>query len=220
MHNQYPWPKTIGIDEHSWKRNKKKGYTEFASIIVNYDRKKVFELVEGKTSGSLLDSLQNIPGRENVQNVVLDMCDSFKSFSMSFFPNANLVADKFHVLRLITPHLNKKRKELVGDRRKNPIGRLLLKNSKDLDHWSRQIVWTWLEQPGHEEMKELYTYKEALHRFYRTKGFQKASRALTRLTDAMALSSLQAIKTLRSTLMKWRKEILAYFKNRTYKRKN
>jgi transposase len=211
MHNQYPWPKTIGIDEHSWKRNKKRGYTEFASIIVNYDRKKVFELVEGKTSGCLSDSLQNIPGRENVKNVILDMCDSFKSFTMDFFPNARLIADKFHVLRLITPHINKKRKEMVGDRRKNPIGRLLLKNGYQLDHWKRQIVIAWLNQPGHEEIKELYTYKEALHKFYRTKGLSKASHAFTRLTDAMAVSSVKAIKTLRGTLLKWRKEILAYF---------
>lgn len=211
MHNQYPWPKTIGIDEHSWKRNKIRGYTEFASIIVNYDRKKVFDLVEGKTSACLHDSLQNIPGRENVKNVILDMCDSFKNFTVSFFPNARLVADKFHVLRLITPHINKKRKELVGDRRKNPIGRLLLKNGYQLDHWKRQIVIAWLSQPGHEEIKELYTYKEALHKFYRTKGFNKASRAFTRLTDAMAVTTIKAIKTLRGTLLKWRKEILAYF---------
>ena len=211
MHNQYPWPKTIGIDEHSWKRNKVRGYTEFASIIVDYPNKRAFELVEGKTSAVLTESLQNIPGRENVQHVILDMCDSFKSFAKGFFPNANLVADKFHVLRLITPHINKKRRELAGDRRKNPIGRLLLKNGYQLDYWKKQIVHQWLDQPGYEEIKELYTYKEALHKFYRTKGFDKASRAFTRLTDAMALSTIKAIKTLRSTLLKWRKEILAYF---------
>jgi transposase len=211
MHNQYSWPKTVGIDEHSWKRNKKRGHTEFASIIVNYDRKKVFELVEGKASGNLFGALKHIDGRENVQNVILDMSDSFKSFALSFFPHARLVADKFHVLRLITPHINKKRKELAGDRRKNPIGRLLLKNSKELDYWKRNIVWTWLNQPGHEEIKELYTYKEALHKFYRTKGLKKAARVFTRLTDAMARSTLKAIKTLRTTLLKWRKEVLAYF---------
>jgi transposase len=61
-------------------------------------------------------------------------------------------------------------------------------------------------------MKELYVFKEALHRFYRMRGFEKASRALTKLTDQMASSALKEIKTLRKTLMKWRQEILAYFK--------
>jgi len=139
------------------------------------------------------------------------MCDSFKTFAVDFFPNARLVADKFHVLRLLTPHINKKRKELAGDRRKNPIGRLLLKNGYQLEYWKRKIVQQWLDQPGHEEIRELYTYKEALHKFYRTKGIRKASGALTGLTDSMAVSSLKVIKTLRATLLKRRKEILAYF---------
>jgi transposase len=61
-------------------------------------------------------------------------------------------------------------------------------------------------------MKEIYWYKEAMYKFYRTKGFDKATRALINLTDAMALSSLDEIKKLRKTLMKWRVEILNYFK--------
>ena len=61
-------------------------------------------------------------------------------------------------------------------------------------------------------MKEIYWFKESLYQLYRTKGFNKASRALINLTDRMALSSLEEIKKLRKTLMKWRVEILNYFK--------
>jgi len=211
MHNQYPWPKTIGIDEHSWKRNKGKGYTEFASFLIDYRNKQAFEVVNGKTSAALQSALQNIPGRENVHHVILDMCDSFRSFATGFFPCAQLIADKFHVLRLLTPHLNKKRRELAGDRRTNPIGRLLLRNGYQLEPWKRKIVYEWLDQPGHQEIRELYAYKEALHRFYRIKGYKRAASALTSMTDSMARSELKTIKTLRLTLMKWRKEILAYF---------
>ena len=58
---------------------------------------------------------------ENVTNVVIDLTDGYKKFAQSFFYNANIVADKFHVLRLINPALNKYRKEVTGDKRKNPI---------------------------------------------------------------------------------------------------
>ena len=47
------------------------------------------------------------------------------------------------------------------------------------------------------------------HRASRT--FKRASRALTNLTDKMALSRLPEIIKLRRTLMKWRHEILNYF---------
>jgi transposase len=207
---QYPWPVTIGIDEHSFRRNKKKGRTEFATLIADYKNKRVKELVQGKTSAELQQALQHIPGRENVRNVILDMCDPFKNFAKEFFPNATIIADKFHVLRLLTPHLNRRRKAIVGDRRTAQIGRLLLKNGHDLDYFTRRAVWDWLAL--HPELKTLYSWKERLHGFYRTRGYDRAATALTAMTDELAGSQIKELKTLRRTLMKWRKEILAYFK--------
>jgi hypothetical protein len=52
-------------------------------------------------------ALDYIPGRENVRWVSLDMSDSYRSFARNFFPNARLVADKFHVLRLLTPAIHR-----------------------------------------------------------------------------------------------------------------
>jgi transposase len=205
----YPWPPTIGIDEHSFRRNKKFGFTEYASLIVDYKNKRPFELVEGKTVPALEQALVHIKGRENVSSVILDMCDAFRGFAKGFFPNARIVADKFHVLRLLTPALNLRRKEIAGDRRKNPIGRLLLKNGYQLEYFKRKIVWLWLED--HQELKEIYSWKERMHLFYRIKGIDRAAKALTAMTDEMAKTEIKEIKTLRKTLMKWRDEILAYF---------
>ena len=205
----YPWPSTIGIDEHSFRRNKKYGYTEFATIIVDYKNKRPFELVKGKTGVDLNSALIHIEGRHNVSNVVVDMCDAFKAFAKEFFPNAKIIADKFHVLRLLTPAINRRRKEVAGDRRKNPIGRLLLKNGYELDYFKKQIISLWLKD--YPELKEIYSWKEKMHLFYKIKGANRAAKALTSMTDKMANSQIKEIKTLRKTLMKWRIEILAYF---------
>jgi transposase len=178
-------------------------------MIVDYKNRRVMELVQGKTTAELTQSLAPIPGRENVENVILDMCDSFKNFAREFFPEAKIIADKFHVLRLLTPHLNRKRKAIVGDRRSAKIGRLLLRNSRDLEYSIRSNIWKWLEP--HSELKALYQWKERLHGFYRIKGFDRAARALTAMTDELAAAQLKELKTLRKTLMRWRKEILAYF---------
>lgn len=205
---QYPWPKTIGIDEHSFRRGKYG--PEYASMIVDYSNKRIFEVAEGKTAVGLQQQLSWIEGRHNVQNVVLDMCDAFKKFAREHFPNAEVVADKFHVLRLLTPALNSRRKEITGDHRTNPVRKLLLRNGHTLKYFETRALHTWLEQ--NPIIREVYFYKEALHRFYRIRGYEKASRALIHLTDQMATSELKEIKTLRKTLMKWRREILAYFK--------
>lgn len=204
----YPWPTTVGIDEHFFSRSK--GYREFATVLVDYNNKRVREIVLGRSRFELQRDLQDIPGRENVKNVVLDMSDTYKSFTRDFFPNAILIADKFHVLRLLNPSLNRRRKEITGDVRKNPVRKLLLRSGKKLEYFEKKALYQWLAQ--HPDLSEIYHCKEALYGFYRIKGYNKASKALTRMTDRMALSSLPEIKTFRKTLMRWREEILNYFK--------
>jgi transposase len=204
----YPWPKTIGIDEHFFTR--KQGYREFMTIFVDYRNKRPRELVLGRTSHVLQAAIGHIEGRENVANVVMDLSRPYKTFVKDFFPKAQIIADKFHVLRLLNGAINRVRKQYTGDDRKNPIRRLLLCSAKRLDYFKRKAIWDWLKDKP--DLKELYHYKEALHQLYRTRGHGRARRALVKLTDQMAYSNLREIRSLRNTLRTWSTEILAYFK--------
>jgi transposase len=207
----YPWTTTVGIDEHAFRKNKQTGQTEFVTMIVDYNNRRVRELVYGKTGAALSLELSSIPGRENVQNVVLDLCDPFKNFAREYFPQARIVADKFHVLRLLSPALLRRRKEITGTRADLRAKRLLLMSIKRLDYSKRFALRQFLSQ--YPDLHELYTWKEKLHRFYRTPGYHNAAKALRKMIDHMAWSLLPEIKTLRRTLIKWREEILAYFLN-------
>jgi transposase len=203
----YPWPAVLGIDEHFFRRNR--AFRQFVTVLVDYKGRRLREVVEGKTTAALEVALKDIPGRENVRYVVLDLCDPFKNFARSFFPNAQLVADKFHVLRLLSPAINRRRKAITGDRRSLEVRRWLLRNRTTLLPIQRFLLDQWLEQ--FPELGEVYRCKELLHTLYRTRGTERAAQALTSLTDRMAHSSLPEIHTLRRTLLKWRSEILAYF---------
>jgi transposase len=205
----YPWPRVLGIDEHCFKRARRYGGTQFVTMIVDHTGKRLFELVEGKTGAALEEALKHIGGRDNVHLVSIDLCDPFKSFVKGFFPNARIVADKFHVLRLLSPAITRRRKQLTGDRRTLELRWMLLKNGRDLQPAKRALLLQWLE--GFPELRELYHAKEALHGFYRIRGLKRAERALTRMTDRWAASQLPELQTLRRTLIKWRAEILAYF---------
>lgn len=209
-HLNYSWPKTIGIDEHFFSR--RNGYREFATVFVDYNNKRVRELALGKNKFDLIKQIEHINGRENVKQVVLDLSDTYKSFAKEYFPNSKLIADKFHVLRLLNPAINRYRKEITGDVRTNPVRKLLLRNGSKLEYFEQKALHQWLNQ--YPVLKEVYNFKEALHRLYRTKKKTAARDALIRLTDLMALSEIKEIKTLRRTLMKWREEVLNYFENR------
>jgi transposase len=178
-------------------------------MVVDQKNHRLLEVVEGRTGGELEAALDGIKGRENVRVVAIDMCDPYRSFAKRFFPNARIVADKFHVLRLLTPAINRHRKAITGDRRTLPVRRLLLRNGRDLEPTQRWALRTWLAE--HPALRELYEAKEALSSFYRVRSFQQASRMLTAFTDRLALSAVPELQTFRGTLLRWRHQVLAYF---------
>lgn len=204
MNCNYPWPKRIGIDEHGFRKSER-----FVTMIVDHDNKRLREVVAGKTGACLEYALSSIPGRENVELVSLDMSDSYKKFVCDFFPNAKMVADKFHVLRLLNGHINRRRKEITGDVRKNPVRKLLLRNRKSLNYFERLAMDRWLDE--NPDLKEIYLWKENLHSLYRCIGIRWAKRKLQKMLDMMAKSKLPEVLRLRKTLLKWRNEILNYF---------
>ena len=207
----YPWPAKVGIDEHFFRRGKH-GFRDFVTVVVDQKNRRLMEVVEGRTSGDLEEALSHIPGRENVRTVAIDMSDPYKSFARRFFPNAVIVADKFHVLRLLSPAINRHRKAITGDKRTNPIRRLLLRNGRDLDPTSRWALRTWLAP--HPALRALYETKERRASFYRIRSYEQAARVFTALTDSLAHAEVAELQTFRRTLMRWRNEVLAYFRTR------
>jgi transposase len=204
-----PWPAMIGMDEHAYGKNKEFRRTQFVTTIVDHGKGKMFEAIIGKTQAELEAATRHIPGRENVQWATIDMCDPYRNFIRSFFPNAKIVADKFHVLRLLTPALLRKRKEISGTRADLRAKKLLLMSAKNLRYEERLALDRFLVR--YPEMRELYGWKERLHSFYRMRGGGRSYQAYKKLMDDMSVSFLPEVITLRKTLLKWKDEILNYF---------
>lgn len=201
------WPRRIGIDEHFFSRSK--GYTEFATVFCNLSSGRIFELGYSKSKKKLVEQLKHIPGREAVQVVAIDLSSGYKSLVRELFPNALIVADKFHVVRLPHPALIKYRKDIHGHRQDLYTRRLLLRNGRKMDYDLRFEVQNYLR--NHDHLREIYLAKEKLHELYRTKGVRRAQRGLEKLLEQLAKSQIPELQKLKRTLFKWRKEILRYF---------
>src|SRR6478752_6576382 len=117
----------------------------------------------------------------------------------TFFPKTQLVADKFHVLRLLTPAIHRALRALNLPKEALPMYRVLRKNPSTLTPTWRWKLRCWLaDKPV---LRELCAAHEAIFSLYRVRGHGRASKALTRFTDTLALSSVPELKTLRTTLM-------------------
>lgn len=144
-----------------------------------------------------------------MQVVCMDMSTVYKSFVQSFFENAKIVVDRFHVQRLFTKLVNYHRKCATGDDRKNPIRKLLLRERRKLKAYEKRAITKWLA--SYPEIKEVYEYKEQMHRIYRMRGYQRAKHHFTKMLDQMAKSAVARVSSLRTTLLQWKKEILQFF---------
>ena len=107
-------PQMLGIDEHFFTR--KKGY---ATTLVDLKHHKVFDIKLGRSESSLQRYLSSLKGREKVRLIVMDLSETYRRIARKYFPNAIIVADRFHVVRLINHHFLKAWKQQDEQGRKN-----------------------------------------------------------------------------------------------------
>ena len=104
-------PKILGIDEHFFTR--KKG---FATTLCDLQKHKIYDVVLGRSEASLEAYLQRLEGKEDVKVICMDLSSSYRALVQKHFPNARIVADRFHVIRLINHHF------LASWRELDPVG--------------------------------------------------------------------------------------------------
>lgn len=206
------WPERVGLDEHFFKRGKGFEKRQFVTMVVDQTGGRLLEVAEGRMGNDVEHAVRRLTNPENVRWVSIDLCDPYKRFVQDHFPNASIVADKFHVLRLPSAALMKYRKQAERGRNTAYLRNLLHKPGYQvLDYWKPRLR-DWLKQ--HPVLEEVYWAKERLSRFYRIRSVTQAAKELTRLTDSLCLSPVPELRTLRTTLKKWRSAILNYWTSR------
>lgn len=207
---QIKWPEILGIDEHFFTR--RNGYAEFATVFCDLKKRRLFEMCKGKDTKSIFEAVSHYDGRENVKVVVIDLSNGYLSIVRKLFPNAKIVADKFHVLRLLSPAMMKLRKQINGNKMELQQRRLLLRNREDLTYTQKRDLDKFLHK--HPELEELYWYKERLRQFYNCRNHRQAHRNLECFIDDLKNSHQTAARKLGRTLKKWMEPLISYFKNR------
>ncbi|MFB2878820.1 ISL3 family transposase [Floridanema aerugineum] len=96
------------------------------------DKSSLLEVIDSHKSEEIIEVLKQQPQaiRENVKEVSVDMWGGFPKVIKEVFPNALIVIDRFHVMKLVNKALNKIRLNLELKGLKNRC--LLLKNEADL----------------------------------------------------------------------------------------
>ena len=67
------------------------------SWTIDQSHHRVFDILQGKSAASLEAFLLRLKGREQVRVVCIDMSSTYHALIRRYFPNARVVADRFHV---------------------------------------------------------------------------------------------------------------------------
>ena len=206
---RYETPVIMGIDEVSIAG-------KYRCVITNLATNNVYQMLELRTQDHLKPFFKNLPDRERVEWVCTDMWRPFKRSFSQYLPNARLVIDKFHVVKMASEALEEERKKYQATLSK-----------EERVHVKKSIRWLTLKRPGNlngEELKALavvrqaipelgkaYDFKEAFFRIYDDPDKVSAQHAFEAWENTLPEGELEMFHSLAKTVHNHYEDIFAYW---------
>jgi len=199
-------PPVLGIDEHFFTRRK-----GFATTLCDLRRHKVYDVVLGRSEAALAAYFERLEGKDKVKLVCMDLSSSYRSLVRKHFPNALIVADRFHVIRLINHHFLACWRELdpVGSKNRGLLS-LMRRHRHNLKPEQLARLMNYLA--GQPALELIYRFKQRLcylllkkHRTRRQ--CQPLAARYLKAVHQLRESGLAQLMQLGETLYNWRNEI-------------
>ena len=204
-------PKVLCIDE--FKGNT--GYYKYQVSILNAETNKPIDIVECRYKTHLLDYFKQFPleERKKVKYIVIDLWKSYKDLAQRYFPNAKIVADRFHYARYATEMVDTIRKEVqnkLGKKEKKYFKhsrKLLLSRYENLKDEKQKEELNYILINYSEKLRIAYLEKEKLLDIIHMKDAEKAVKLLNEWVVRCAMSDIPELRNCAKTYTNWIEEI-------------
>lgn len=200
-------PKILGIDEHFFTR--KLGY---ATTLTDIRNGKVFDVTLGRSDAALSRYLSGLKGRHQVKIVVMDLSETYRSIVKKFFPQAKIISDRFHVVRLVNYYFQKVWQSLDPHAKNNRgLLSLMRRNPWHLSDSQTQRLHDYLASvPG---LLAIYEAREKLLKLILMKNLKFAdARAhlgeFLNMITSLLHCPMESLRSLGKTLQSWSEEIV------------
>jgi transposase len=206
-----PCPQVLGIDEHFFSRR-----CGYATTLCDLKHHAVYDVVLGRSEASLQDYFRSLKGKELVRVVCMDLATHYRSLIRKHFPHALIVADRFHVIRLINHHFLGCWRDLDAAGSKNRgLLSLMRRHRHNLRQDQSEKLTAYLR--AHPALELIYRFKQRLSylllKKHRTrKQCQVLIPRLLRAIYALRQAGLAQLVQLGQTLQSWSQEIVAMWR--------
>ena len=204
-------PTVLSIDE--FKGNA--GGQKFQAILTDPARHKVLDILPSRTQAQVASYIRSFSNRKQVKYFIMDMNKAYLDIGLTYFPNATIVIDKFHVVRYITWALENVRKRIQKDmhpsKRKyfKRSRRILLSHYDSLSNENKLALEVMLQQSN--DLAQAYYLKELFYEFMRSENSTIAKSKLHKFILAAQVSQLKEFHAALIMLGNWGKYILNSF---------
>lgn len=184
-------------------------------ILTDLKGRNVVDFLETRTKTAVYHALLRLEDRERVEVVAIDMYRPYQTAAKAALPQAVVVVDKFHVVRMATAALDGFRrligKEMSVRRRRFVLQRraVLLKRPAELTDEQRLLLEEWLTEFPH--LRTAYDLKERFFGVWDAETVAEGRRRLHHWRAAVPLALEPVFRELLTAAKNWEPEILNYF---------
>jgi transposase len=206
--------KRIAIDEiHLGKRH------HFITLVLDWDTGAVVFVGQGKGAEALKPFWKRLKAsRAKVRAVATDMSPAYIAAVLDNLPEASLVFDRFHVMKLLNEKLTELRRQLYREAQ-GPLGKsvlkgirwLLLKNPENLDDAKGEQARLEQALELNQPLATAYYLKDELRLLWEQPNYLAAERFLSRWCRRAEASGIRLLKTFAQTLRGHRHGLLAWY---------
>lgn len=209
--------RVLGMDEISIKKRHK----QFALVLSDLDRRCVIAVLPSREQAELIRWFATL-SQEQIQAirvVSMDMWRPYRSFVEHYLPQADIVADRFHVMKQLNDQLSKARRQIQRQADETTKAALkgcrwlLVRNRESLSETQYQQLQVALDADG--QLRQAYLLKEEFRLiFERIRNQDRARRFLDAWMLKVQFSGNKYLLDFVKTLRNWFKQILNYFDKR------
>jgi transposase len=202
-----PCPRVLGIDEHFFSR--KDG---FATTFCDLGKRRIFDVTLGRSEKALESYLNQLTAKDQVKVVCMDLSTTYRSIVHKHFPRALIVADRFHVIRLVNQRFLEVWRQLDPKGHSNRgLLSLMRRQPQNLkpEQWDRLVIY--LKQTP--ALEAVYGFWQKLGRLLRLKSrtawqCRRLIPFFLRAIRDLRTSGFAPLRLVGDTLDSWREEIV------------
>lgn len=212
----------LGMDEISLR----KGQRDYVVVLVDLDKNELVGLVESRKHKDIKEVLKSFGDEvlSQIKEVSIDLSGNYRGLVGKVLPDADIVADRFHVMKLVNEELNRARNaekkainELEDEAREEEL-QTVLKDSKyailkpEERLTEQQKIKLEQVKQAFPKLAEMHRQKEAFRTIFEDgkDWIDGVFKLLDWLKDAQ-----KTFRDSAATIGRWFEEISNYFESRT-----